>query len=116
MQYHHIINSLKPSTIAVEVPLKKELIDLLDPKNTKHLMIKVGYSLLHPNDRYVRKIGREESLKKVFPKTFYIKQVTFNDNTTIFTLRPIDSNFTIKELTFRVNLNYDKVHFIEGKI
>jgi hypothetical protein len=62
--------------------------------------IQIGYSLVHPNDRFVKKIGRELALKNLQFKVFRLTQIVMTPQRKMFYLESLDVDFPIKQLYF----------------
>lgn len=122
-QYHHRRNTptrtvAYESTIAVKVPTKNELIDLIAYRNASMraslpdiagINLYIGSTRLNKSDNYVKAIGRELAVKYSSIETFFISQIMMNPDHVYVVLNSKDH-----KVCFRVNKNSDKVCFIEG--
>lgn len=77
-----------------------------------------GFSLVHPDDRFLKSEGRKIADSKVKPQTFRLKRVEYDDQMNItFTLRDISlGEERIKELTFKVFSSKNRVYFIGARV
>lgn len=96
-------------TVAVEVPLKSDLLDLMT-FGIKSINIDVGNSMVHPNDIYVKSIGRSVAKTHMMPTSFTFKFAQFPEEDTINLFLYSDKN----ELVFRVHRNSEKVYLISA--
>lgn len=99
------------------MPTKEQLIHFLNDKHDRLLMLYAGFALVHPKDRFHKKVGREVADSKQKPITFKIKQITFDDLDNMeFKLIPIDSEERIKSLTFKTFSSKNRVYLIYARI
>lgn len=96
-------------TVAVEVPLKNDLLDLFAFGN-KILKIDVGMSKVHPHDQYSKSIGREISKSKMKATSFQFKVAQFPDDDTIHLYLYSETN----ELIFRIHNKSEKVYLLSA--
>lgn len=116
-QYYHQKHLFPRSTVSVEVPKPKQLNHLLQDPHDKLIMLQVGYALVHPDDRFIKKEGRKIADSKLTPQTFRLKSVTFDklDNK-IYVLEIIDETYRIKELTFKSFSSKNRLYFIGARV
>ncbi len=66
-------------TIAAFLPSKQELVRRLDEfitvRNLVEINLELGYALLHPNDKYNKKIGRLLATKNMDFHTFTVENI-----------------------------------------
>ena len=115
IQYKHAmngVNTLKEShTLAVDVPKRDVLLGLVKfylDCNYPEVVIDVGVSILHPKDRYVKKIGRSVAKSTMCPYAFKVKNINANSDLIFITLENKDGI----SLLFRVNLKSSRVWFL----
>src|SRR5438105_15516017 len=109
-QYYHQKSLFPRSTVSVEVPEQNELLDLINTKNTKFILLRTGFSLVHPDDRFLKSEGRKIADTKVKPQTFRLKRVEYEKENITFTIMSISSEERIKELTFKVFNSKNRVY------
>jgi len=51
------------ATLAIELPNKQKLLNIFS--NSNEITLNIGASFVHPKDRYVKSIGREQSNKTI---------------------------------------------------
>lgn len=103
---------LQSKTIAYEQISKDQINWLINDfiKNgTTCIELNVGIALLHPKDRYNKKIGRETSISKMKIVNFKIKAINVNKDTLILFLEDYEHlNFNLvcnkKNLFARLNI------------
>lgn len=117
-QYYHQQFLWPSSTVCVEVPEPSKLLNLINPIHSKLIILNVGYSLVHPDDRFVKSIGREISYSKMKPETFRLKRIEYDnlENITI-TIETISlEEKGIKQLTFKALMGKNRLYFIGARI
>lgn len=101
------------ATYAVDVIFDKEdLIETIHNFN-KLIVLQVGVSNVHPNDPYIKKVGRELSSQRLKPIDFKLDRVyhIYSDNDKLFINYYSESaKLYIK---FRINAKSDKPHLIQ---
>lgn len=76
LQYFH--DQIGRKTIALDVPDKNSFEQLLQVGTSKYINLNCGYSLVHPNDRYEKSIGREISKQYLESQTFQLIGANFS--------------------------------------
>lgn len=105
-------------TVSVEVPIKIQLTNLIQPDKDKLLMIYVGLALCNPLDRFVKSEGRKVADSRLKPLTFTPKGLIYDElyNATIRMVPISPEEERIKELTFKVFSGSNKVYLIGAKV
>lgn len=114
LQYYHHKNDFKRYTAVVDIPDKQVLIDIIKGYligDHNQTYMRIGYALVHPEDRYVRSMGRVVAESKMNRKDFKL-------NSLIFTPEGFDIFFTRENIEIFLNIKYnrDKVHLLSVEI
>jgi len=107
-QYFHQMNHKERLTVCLEVPKKDLLLNYLNVDGPKEITLNMGITFVHPKEFYCKRIGREESQKRLKPVTFKITSVDIEENCVMM-------NFTVSDdyyIQFRVHKYGKEVHFI----
>lgn len=117
-QYYHQQFLFPRSTVMVEIPSQQQLIHMINTQNSKLILLRTGFSLVHPDDRFIKVEGRKIADSKVKPQTFRLKRVEYEElGNMVFTVETISlGEERIKELTFKVFNSKNRVYFIRGLV
>ena len=98
-------------TVAVEIPSKLALLQLIMPMNKRDLDVNIGIARCNPLDQYNRKVGRElsESRLSIFP--FKLDTVKYEDDTTFYYFFTEDKT---AGLLFKTHPKNEHVYFAEA--
>ena len=107
LQYFHAIGEYKNGakneyTVVIRTPTNEQLklmVQYLMDHKRGTITIPIGISKVHPKENYIKKIGREESQKKITEAAFELIRIHFNaeDNTLIFKSGSIILTFVTKK-------------------
>lgn len=91
----------------------REFKSLLDFSRTS-VTLNVGLAFVHPNDRYVKSIGRTVSKQRSKSNVFYVSGTYYNhcEDFALVYLQGLDTEIPIK-LVYQMFYNSDKLHLIE---
>ncbi len=116
-QYYHgttAKDNFYEFTLAVNVPTKEELkLDVwkLLGDNIKDMKLTTGYTKVHPNDQYSKKIGRDLSSSRMVETVFKLENVTITEGIKYLYLKSNDIG-----LTLEIKDGREKVHLINAGI
>lgn len=110
IQYYHDITNYR--TVAALVDFTRSDLENIVLKDIqKELVVKMGFTFVHPEDTYSKKIGREVSKSKMQNYIVKFNQLTFDGSHLFYHFKNNDIT-----LTFKVSHKSDKPHFIHGLV
>lgn len=112
IQYYHNNGTVIRKTIALEVPKKDTLMEMLK-LGQRLIRLNIGEANVHPQDQYIKKIGRLISTQNIKEKQYKLDSIELRDDYMLFYLSPQNSRFK-KSVLLRVFYNKSTVHFLEG--
>lgn len=79
-------SSFKRGTLAINLPTKQDLLNLLTVHGTA-LAVKAGAARVHPKENFIKKVGRETAEKRmdIFPA--YLKEVESRGTTLVYNMQ-----------------------------
>lgn len=122
LAYAHKVDS--GVTIAVDVPTK-EFLKTMFTEACPNTLFLMGVSRVHPKDKYIKAVGREEAKKKMVPMLAYLKSITFRDHDrTVYTYKinmpPMFNKQLVVTMAFsfiraseKVKIQYTEVRHVE---
>lgn len=102
-------NQYERKTYAVDVNFSKEALINMLHNFSEPLVLQVGVSQVHPDDQFVKSIGREVALDYLEDVEVKVKNVVIEEKRALFYLKA--PGFV---LCFRIHEDSDKPHFINA--
>lgn len=114
IQYYHNQNEHDDFrfTMALEIPEKEVFEKMMELGTSKYIELQVGFSIVHPKDRYVKSIGREVSIKRLKSVIFRLDSCIYDNDSLELRLNASDKNQPPFRITIRLLPNCKKPHFI----
>jgi predicted nucleic acid-binding OB-fold protein len=112
--FHNMYANPDRFTLAVDVPQKFFLENLINLSSEKDIEILVGVSIVHPKDRYVKSIGRQLSNSRLQLMKFTLLQIDFGNEHAFLEFYSHKVSITIKLHKYGlkphlINAIYEKV-------
>lgn len=101
-------------TVCVEVPEKSVFEALVKPYLEQNLLLSCGITIVHPDDMYNKKTGREKSSKNIQSMLFFLDEVQYLDD--VGTLLVFSSNVSngISEVHFLLKPKAKRAYLINA--
>lgn len=125
LQYFHANNIwfiFRKYTVAVDVPSKEKLLDMLQIGSNKIISLKTGYSLVNPKDNYNKKLGRDICNKRSKINDFQLTSVEFKENDNLdFIFEALypetrEENHCLDEITISVSMKRSRPYLINARV
>lgn len=101
--FNHSSDANRRYTVCFDMPKKEFFYKLFTLFGNKEFGTKIGISIVHPTDRYVKKIGRAVAKEKMESKAFVITGVDFHEKETI-----LHANDTLRNIYLVISLKKDR--------
>lgn len=105
-QFYYTYDSKQ--TFHVEVPTKKALQDIL---KTGHITINIGHAKRHPNDQFIKKIGREVAISRTIPVNFELNEINIVEEYQYYYLLNNEYNY---HLRLQIKTNRPTVYLVDA--
>jgi len=109
LQIRHKVTPYIRGTFAIELPSKETLLDVCE-LGVNNLKLLLGMSIVHPNDVYDKKLGRQIVGKRLTPTNFILSHIEIREkNRVVFVYETLLKHPYTKEDTLLLQVGFSYI-------